>query len=891
MVDERRPIRISTVSVRNLGPIPEIHASLADLNIFYGPNESGKTFLVEFIIQSLFSKTTYWAPLRQLAAQGMVVVEGLDRSPVEFPLNQRGKPKLDELLERRSTGLTVPLARVLVVRAADVSIGGDGLSKDAIKEVFLRKRFFETLRGRISRVVQKATLTEEGLIYINRQGEGKQRAEYMEKLQNLNNFIDRIQREFQVSELMELKIQREGVVRKIEQQQRAKRYEAYRISQEMENLKAELAGMPRLDEIEHVKERLSLYHKNQRQLREIQRQLKALEPSLSRLGELQEQIHQQVMAKRHLAYRVSKQIDLLEEQIQAMPEKDLRDLDITIREYQTEKGRYETLKSQREKIEGELSQLLWVPEAALRYQEILNNPPIQMPSLAVPLLSLAFLLASVAGFLLDEKVLGGVMLLPFLLSFGYYLWRLNRALRDSPKMRELQVLEERFRKALDREAVVLSDIEELKRRVTEKETLLKGIDLESLKVSLESKSKTIGMLFEKLGAEVYPEDQWTKALQGLYEQRARLHSEIQSKREFLSSLQVKPTEYFSEDPGIEFDEDTFQRLQQEVEGLRDRAIRHEQLREQWQALKETIEEDRRELSEIFTKFTGRKVEEEQWETTLRTLADRVREVEGLIGRLEGKLKGLEVPPEEYITEEPEARYNSQLLNDLRAEEGRIQELISEKERALEGLRSAVVQITGADYSSEWNTLIDALYDKRQEVLKDLRELNARIVAGVLITQHLQAMQEEEDRQIEGLLNSREFLDHLWSITKRYRGIQIKDEGFEIKDDFGVFPFSALSTGAQEQVLLALRLGMATRLSGHDRMFMILDDAFQHVDWQKRPALVQALVEMAKDGWQVIYLTMDDHIRDLFHKQARTLGDRYKFFDLKVLTEDQRRLFY
>ena len=65
------------------------------------------------------------------------------------------------------------------------------------------------------------------------------------------------------------------------------------------------------------------------------------------------------------------------------------------------------------------------------------------------------------------------------------------------------------------------------------------------------------------------------------------------------------------------------------------------------------------------------------------------------------------------------------------------------------------------------------------------------------------------------------------------------------------------------MLLALRMGFASRLAGGQPLFLLLDDAFQHSDWQRRERLVDHVVELAKAGWQITYLTMDDHVRTLF----------------------------
>jgi len=61
--------------------------------------------------------------------------------------------------------------------------------------------------------------------------------------------------------------------------------------------------------------------------------------------------------------------------------------------------------------------------------------------------------------------------------------------------------------------------------------------------------------------------------------------------------------------------------------------------------------------------------------------------------------------------------------------------------------------------------------------------------------------------------------------------------------------------------------------------LILDDAFQHSDYVKRPILVKTLFQLANDGWQIIYLTMDDHIRDLFRETSKAVGHNLKELSL------------
>jgi uncharacterized protein YhaN len=146
---------------------------------------------------------------------------------------------------------------------------------------------------------------------------------------------------------------------------------------------------------------------------------------------------------------------------------------------------------------------------------------------------------------------------------------------------------------------------------------------------------------------------------------------------------------------------------------------------------------------------------------------------------------------------------------------------------------------------------------------EYKHLTAEIVAEIGLTDVLIRLRGAEDQKIVKALNDPEVANLILKITGKYHRLDLIDDQLYAYDDYSHYPLQNLSTGAREQVLLALRLGIASQLCAGDTLFLILDDAFQHSDWQRRIALVESTVALAKDGWQVIYLSMDEHIRDLF----------------------------
>ena len=85
----------------------------------------------------------------------------------------------------------------------------------------------------------------------------------------------------------------------------------------------------------------------------------------------------------------------------------------------------------------------------------------------------------------------------------------------------------------------------------------------------------------------------------------------------------------------------------------------------------------------------------------------------------------------------------------------------------------------------------------------------------------------------------------------------------------------MSTGVREQAFLALRMGFASIAMEGKTGFLILDDAFQHSDWNRRENLVKRTMSFVQSGWQVFYFTMDDHIRDLFEDAGVRIGDGFR----------------
>lgn len=61
-------LRIEKIKFKSLGPIKNFDHDFKNVNLIYSKNEGGKSFLVEFIIKSLFANIGQWKSIRDIDA-------------------------------------------------------------------------------------------------------------------------------------------------------------------------------------------------------------------------------------------------------------------------------------------------------------------------------------------------------------------------------------------------------------------------------------------------------------------------------------------------------------------------------------------------------------------------------------------------------------------------------------------------------------------------------------------------------------------------------------------------------------------------------------------------------------------------------------------------------
>ena len=286
------------------------------------------------------------------------------------------------------------------------------------------------------------------------------------------------------------------------------------------------------------------------------------------------------------------------------------------------------------------------------------------------------------------------------------------------------------------------------------------------------------------------------------------------------------------------------------------------------------------IDNTLLKVVGKTIPPEMWSETINEYSNRKHALVNKIQTIKEELARLGIEQEDYNEKQVDVEYDHQEFQNLNKKLQSLKYKLTHEEDKFESLKKMVCLETGDDFSTPWTELFENLRNLHVEETERYQQTTASIIAGIGVTHVLEEIRQKEDEKIRRDLKSPEIADALRRVTGHYHSLDLDGNQVIVKGEFGDYPLSDLSSGAREQTLLSLRMGFASRLAGGQPLFMILDDAFQYSDWKRRSRLVDTVLGMSKAGWQMIYLTMDDHIRDLICETVgEALGDQFSYMKI------------
>ncbi|MEI6290974.1 MAG: hypothetical protein WCP19_11135, partial [Chloroflexota bacterium] len=301
---------------------------------------------------------------------------------------------------------------------------------------------------------------------------------------------------------------------------------------------------------------------------------------------------------------------------------------------------------------------------------------------------------------------------------------------------------------------------------------------------------------------------------------------------------------------------------------------------QLEEVSRNLEAETNQLNTLLQQLEGKSAERDDPDAVIARAAGKRTQLAGELDYLRMELSGTQVTAEDYLPGEPGVQFDARLLRSLEAERQKLERTIDDEKKVLDTLKQRICSVTRDEISCGWEDLIGHLREKRAVVSAEYKRTKADVGAGILLTGVITDLRAKEDENIQASLSSRTISEPIAALTHAYKGVELSGDEIVVFDEIKRFPLSSLSTGAQDQVLLALRLGIAEHLLGDQKFFFILDDAFQHSDWERREWMVDKMADLANLGWQIIYFSMDDHIRMLFEKRVKPgFNERYRLLEL------------
>jgi len=870
-------IKIEKININNLGPISNGTYNLNNINLIFSKNEGGKSILVEFILRSLFNKKFLWGYNRELG-NGKIKISGIDQASKSYSPNS--KDKLDKYFEKTLETFQASLPKLLVVKSGETYIdeGPDGINIDTLKKLLSSKNILDKIDSKIPTTIQNANFSS-NIININSTGDGKTYKELKDtQLLKINKLLEKLNNN-KIDEALKLNNEINDLKDKINNQLNAKKYRAYTLANEKKELENELKKYP--DEIiNDIKKNLDEYNKIKGNIDKINKELSSLTSQINDLQYVKNIYENQSKAKRYKAYLLDKQKNEIEQELNKITDDNINKLQNNISTYKNKKEEYQRKSIELEKLEEKYKDYNWVTNVKIKYldlkQKIYNKKFSKTYLIIAALIFVAGLIIS----LFDISNLIGILLM--LVGFGfsiYFSLNIHKSLKQKAFNDELENLQKSFKDKFNQDLneasldTVINDLDVSKLIARVKDELQNLFtEISNLKSEIEK------MLFQIFSLNIN-EDDWINELTKYIQKRNELKKQILDLEKLFYGLNVDVADFYYESVDEVYDPVKFNDSKEKLSQLKNLEEQQKNKKNELNKEQENLEIVAKNINNIFINLLNEQITESEWNNKLNELTKHKITTQNKLVAVHTELEGLGIAKDEYLSEDPKIEYNAEELSNLEKKLKIINEKYKELEQENLVLKNEITIATGASIGEDWNILIERLNTKKKEIIDQLRQKEAYIIAGIIVHQTINELLQEEEKQIQKNINSKEFCDILYKITGKYNSLSINNDGkLTITSQMADYDLRDLSTGTKEQVLFALRVTLAEKILGN-KAFFILDDAFQHSDYDRRPRLIDQLFTLADDGWQIIYLTMDDNIKDVFINKGLKRED-YQMIELK-----------
>lgn len=799
------------------GPLKDKTLEFTDVNLIYGLNESGKTHIVDAILQCLlahYSKNSQKLGLYSLEKATLIIDYEENGNLKTEKLSKNNKNSFFQTYINQKVATTVSKGfspeKLFIVRSADASLTENyGVDITVLSNFLAPAEKLNKIASGIQDTIKKVNL--ENLENIENKGRGQKYKELRSKIKEIEEALMSLLN-FNSTELVEIINNIDSIQKELDQLEHAKHYLAYNLQKEIHDIKIQLKNFSNLDELSNaLNNYVNEKEKNENVLSRFELEINSLNKELQQLTEQKNSLPD-------------------------MTDEDVQNLQQLIHDHNKLTSEINSLEPVVKDYEEVKDNIIWLQNALDEYnQALLYNKNLMSFYI---LLGAPVILIIFSIFLFFFK--SSFAILPLSIAtlwLSYILVQRKKIFQTQIYFNKINEISQAF---LNRFAIELKDSITLKTQLDKLEKSLPVLEmkkkqLEKLKSDLENIHQLIASsnLMKR-----YPDSDKSEAWNSIL---LNMKKELQTLKDLQDK--TKATNF---------------KIEQKV-------LEKKQVQNQIIQTNTSLETLKKEIQRLFATIGKTQVLPQEWD---KTLVDMLVDMKNQKSQLEehlniniGKLKtlGIETP---VPVDDPKITYDPVRYDGLIKQ---INSLKKERENLIEKANSIITNAQRIFQSSNVDPLL--LYEDGLKTLEnienELNELIAEIIAGKIIFETIEEIKTQQKEQIQQVLASTSTAQYIFDITQKYNTISIVDSEVFISDENDEFPFKVLSTGTQEQILLAIRLGLIEHLFAHKPSFLVLDDAFQHSDYVRRPQIIRALFNLALKKWQIIYLTMDEHIRSLF----------------------------
>ncbi len=484
-------IDIKNINIKTLGPLRDVSFDLSKFNVFYSPNEGGKTLLTEFLLTSLFkNKQAFKGKLREISAEGKVTVQGLEENETSFTF--KNKKYIEDFLTDYSLHFS-DISRLAVVHGAEIMIDNNKegeIDDNIIRRLLSRAEVFSQIKENIPKVVQRVNLKGLDVVFDIKQGEVKTLEDLTIKVKNIEDILKEIEDNYGGGEraLIDIDIKR-----------------------------------------------------------------------------LEDQKEKQLLAKKHLAYTLSKEIEDLQEKSSTLNEEDIEKLSEKINQYFYQKEELEDIEKEASSYKEKSEQYNWLKEVKELYYKYDKKEVVAFKN-TTPILSFLSLVFLGVAMFFGHLALSYIFLFLTTTLFSYYFYQISKILNkknvdnryselkdDFYKKTKTHLTEAELLKKYKEEEYNYNNYKEAKEKILQKENKIKLL------------KKDIDELFANLLSKNVSEKNWKEELKNIREGKKKRLKEVEVKERQLLVLNVKEGDYSALKPDEDYNKEKLSSIEKKVE--------------------------------------------------------------------------------------------------------------------------------------------------------------------------------------------------------------------------------------------------------------------------------------------------------------------------------------